>query len=192
MQSAIDPADLPFPLSVYQARRAEVLLHMSHFFLRYLNLLNQKFDGDLAMAIVLGEISHHNTAHLFSPEKLDNDAVRRVLADPAAWSKMADCNALSLSMATGIPRETVRRKVAELLERGWLVKVGRYGLRITPACGNHFGPDFSIRILSELLRASRMLERILADDGAEGSSAKSRAGRARKRGTPNSTQPASS
>ena len=154
---------LPFSLSAYEARRAEVLLHMSHFFLRYLNDLYRAFDGDLAMVIVLGEISHHNTTHLFSPDRLDNESARRLREEgEKPWKGMPECNALSLSMATGIPRETVRRKVAALLERGWITKVGRNGLRLTPACADHFGPNFSIRILSQLLRAARSIEHLLA------------------------------
>lgn len=150
-----------FSTARFKARRSEVLLHMSHFFLRYLGHLYRAFDGDLAMAIILGEISHHNTAKFFSPENLTNDAIRNLQDQPSKWDQMDGCNAFSLSSATGIPRETVRRKVADLKKRGWIEDVPRKGLRITSACAYHFGPDFSMTILAELLKASRAIEHVL-------------------------------
>lgn len=148
----------------YEERRGEVRLHMSHFFLRYLTDIYQAFEGDLAMAIILGEISHHNTAKHFSPEQAVNEPLRNMQKDPAFWSSMDGCNAYSISCASGIPRETVRRKIAEMKRRGWLEDVPKQGLRITQACADHFGADFSLRFLNGLLRASRNIEGLLAGD----------------------------
>lgn len=156
----------------YEARRGEVQLQMSHFCIEYLNDVYRDFDGDLAMAIVLGEISHHNTSRFFSPDCVSNPALTRV-ENKADWSEMTGCNAYSISLSTAIPRETVRRKVAALKKRGWIETVPGQGLRITPACGDHFSPDFSWRILNGLLRASRAIEDILSDADTPGSSASS-------------------
>lgn len=154
-----------FPRDRYDARRGEVLLHMSHFFLGYLNCLYEQFDGDLAMVIVLGEISHHNTAKAFSPEELCNERMHRIQHQDEAWEAMEGCNAFSVSCATRIPRETVRRKIVELKKRGWVEDVPGKGLRITRACGNHFGPDFSLTILDKLLKAARAIESVLGIRG---------------------------
>lgn len=161
---ASDSNDLVFSRRRYEARRGEVRLHMSHFFLRYLNDIYQAFDGDLAMAIVLGEISHHNTARFFSPQKTMNAAVSALPGDPASWTGVDGCNAYSMSCATGIPRETVRRKIAELKKRGWVEAVPAQGLRITKACADHFGADYSLRFLNGLLRSSRIIEALLAEE----------------------------
>lgn len=150
----------------YAAHRGEVLLHMSHFFLQYLNDIYRSFDGDLAMAIVLGEISHHNTSRIFSRDATRNPAVARVQGNKSDWSEMTACNAYSVSLSTLIPRETVRRKVAALKKRGWIESVPGEGLRITPACGDHFGPDFSWNLLNGLLRTSGTIERVLSDPGS--------------------------
>lgn len=140
---------------------------MSHFFVRYLIDIYQSFEGDLAMAIVLGEISHYNTGKYFSPENLTNTSLRALQNDAAFWKGMEGCNAYSMSCATGIPRETVRRKVAELKKRGWVEDVPKEGLRITKACADHFGADYSLRFLNGLLRASRIIEQLLADGDEE-------------------------
>lgn len=137
---------------------------MSHFFLRYLTDIYQAFEGDLAAAIILGEISHHNTMHLFSPERDANAELLRLQNDPAMWSGMTGCNAYSISCVTGIPRETVRRKITAMKKRGWLEDSPEQGLRITQACADHFGADFSLRFLNGLLRASRIIESLLAEE----------------------------
>lgn len=142
---------------------------MSHFFLDYLNDIYRAFEGDLAMTIVLGEISHHNTARFFSPEQAANLSMQQLQNDPAKWSAMDGCNAYSISCATGIPRETVRRKVTALKKRGWIEDEPEQGLRITQACADHFGADFSLRILNGMMRAARNIEALLA--GEENSSA---------------------
>lgn len=164
----------------YEARRGEVRLHMSHFFLRYLNDIYQAFEGDLAAAIVLGEISHHNTAKLFSPDEAANETLRAVQNDPSCWTGMEGCNAYSMSCATGIPRETVRRKITELKKRGWVEEVPKQGMRITKACADHFGADYSLRFLNGLLRASRIIEALLADKD-EGGDKKKPSSRSRHR-----------
>ncbi len=173
------------PVSRYEARRGEVLLHMSHFFLGYLNSLYEQFDGDLALVIVLGEISHHNTAKAFSPDELSNDRMQQIQQHGEEWDAMQGCNAYSLSCATRIPRETVRRKIAELKRRGWVEELPGKGLRITPACADHFAPDFSLNILRRMLKAARTIEHVLGISGskahsAPGNSAKSAAISSRK------------
>lgn len=157
------PTDL-FSRERYDKRRGEIRLHMSHFFLSYLRDIYEAFDGDLAMAIILGEISHHNTCHFFSPDRETNDLMRELQAESAKWDTLEGCNAFSISCVTGIPRETVRRKIGVMIQRGWLEENPKQGLRITPACADHFGADFSSRFLNGLLGASRKIEALLAED----------------------------
>lgn len=121
------------------------------------------------MVIVLGEISHHNTAKFFSPNELTNDSILKIHSQPSQWDQMDGCNAFSLSLATAIPRETVRRKVAELKKRGWIEDIAGRGLRITKACVDHFGPDFSMTILAELLKAARAIEHVLGTSAGSAS-----------------------
>lgn len=149
--------------ATYQARRGEILLHMSHFFAGYLNSIYRAFDGDLAMAIVLGEISHHNTSRIFRSDSARNPELAGIRDHQDHWNKMIGCNAYSISLSTAIPRETVRRKVAALKKRGWLEDMAGQGLRITPACADHFGPDFSWTILNGMLRTAKTIEGILSE-----------------------------
>lgn len=163
MKPASEPPDL-FSRQRYEERRGEIRLHMSYFFLKYLTDIYQAFEGDLATTIILGEISHHNTARLFSPQHEANETMHRIQDDPALWRTMEGCNAYSISCATGIPRETVRRKVSVLKKKGWIEDDPGHGLRITKACAEHFGVDYTPRFLNGLLRASRKIEALLAGE----------------------------
>lgn len=94
------------------------------------------FDGDLTLFLVFGEIAQYNVAramrtlnlHEIEMGVLGRTDVLRALEQ----QQVAPCNALSISEATGIPRETVRRKVKELEQRNMLYREGPRKLTLTP------------------------------------------------------------
>ncbi len=157
-----DPKDsLPFSLDDFEAEQSEILLRMGDFFLAYLHRLRGAFDGDLMMAIVLGEIGHHNASVYYHPRS----GMKAVPDSTDRHEIMECCNAHSLSEATGIPRETIRRKITKLLERGWIEKVEGQGLRITPACVEHFAHSFNVPTLAGLLSTASAINELLAGSG---------------------------
>ena len=83
--------------------------YVGHFIRSY-----RLFKGDLESCIILGEIAFYNAQNVFSKSpsiELDADEVKHLLKG---------CNAYSISMSTGIPRETVRRKVKKLEKMGYV------------------------------------------------------------------------
>ena len=56
------------PLAGYEQHKGEIALRMTHFFMRYLNAIYNEFEGDLALAIVLGEVTHRNVSRNFSSD----------------------------------------------------------------------------------------------------------------------------
>lgn len=83
--------------------------YVSHFIRCY-----KLFDGDLESCIILGEIAFYNAKEVFS--KFSEVGLR----DEEIKQLLKGCNAYSISLATGIPRETVRRKVKKLKELGFI------------------------------------------------------------------------
>lgn len=155
--------DLPFPMESYNRHRGEISLLMSHFFVGYLRDLYAHFEGDLALVIVLGEIAHHNMATHFSVGTgVDRKAIDRMEHDEALRSRMQACNAHSLAAATGMPRETIRRKIARLEELGWVERAERREVRITPAVARHFHPDFNLNLLTNLLKTADRIRNLPA------------------------------
>ncbi len=134
---------------------------MARFFLRYLNLLYREFEGDLVLPIVLGEIAHHNIIRLYS---LKDDCIeinKQTVDYPERMKLLAPTNAYSISQATGIPRETVRRKIHKLQKKGWVVKNDQGEVTLSETVSDHFTKDLNKKILAELLKASECIRNLL-------------------------------
>ena len=79
--------------------------------------LRQDFSGDLDMLLVLAVIGDRRLSRRASPDALTYERIGQTAMREDATAAI---NALSISEYTGIPRETVRRKVNELMNRGWV------------------------------------------------------------------------
>lgn len=110
--------------------RRLVALHMGRYHLRYLVRLYGAFDGDLLLPIVLGEVGLYNVGNL-NLEDLSLDQLHSDSEEEFRQLPLRPCNAFSISSATGIPRETVRRKVSHLIQHGWIDRDAKGGLTIT-------------------------------------------------------------
>jgi len=87
--------------------------------LNYLLIARQCAAGDLdlhiiLMAIAIRTVQHPDFARLTEQERLEKVDIFPTLG----------INARSISESSGIPRETTRRKVAELVKRGWVARRG--------------------------------------------------------------------
>ena len=110
-----------------ESRVAALLL--ARYNLRYLVRLYSAFDGDLLLPIVLGEVGLYNVGGFgFDENAL---AALRCYGDAFDRLPLRPCNAFSISSSTGIPRETVRRKVSHLIQNGWISRDAKGGLTIT-------------------------------------------------------------
>ncbi|MBL0381609.1 MAG: hypothetical protein JKP90_18675 [Desulfofustis sp. PB-SRB1] len=111
---AINP-DTLFELEHYETHKSTIAVLMGQHMLRHLLRLYHKFEGDLLMPIILGEIAHHNIRAFYYQE----DGCLKTRSDiPTGEDRLKlqeSTNAFSISEATGIPRETVRRKVDKRL-----------------------------------------------------------------------------
>lgn len=141
LQTPACSTPMALPASINPAlmdKHAYLVAHLiSSFTVPLLRDLYSRFDGDMVEVIVLGEIAMRNVSQFFSksagalPEHwLDDEGRRKKLMRP--------CNALSISDATGIPRETVRRKVQQLIDKGWLSREADQGLILRTGVGQGF------------------------------------------------------
>lgn len=91
------------------------------------------FDNDLNLAYILAEIVAYNVSHMHA-----NPAACRSLPQHLAAgtqnSFLKPCNPYSIAEATGLPRETVRRKIGRLEELGWLSRVPEGGVVVSTRC----------------------------------------------------------
>jgi hypothetical protein len=119
------------------ALNTDALLVVNMFIVRHLVRLYDAFDGDLTAAIVLGEVAHHNLSAYLARA---TSARRTAAGDTEHVPDRSDylpTNAFSIAQVTGIPRQTVRRKVKALVARGWLLEE-KGGLIVSPVPFEHF------------------------------------------------------
>lgn len=151
----------------YRTNRARISLALSEFTVPLLSTVYRAFDGDMVAALVLGEIAHRNV-QAYLAEHANEEAA---LDDPARRTTlMRPCNALSIAQACGLPRETVRRKVVLLVERGYVYRSAEGHLYLTRTVGDGF-EDTNAALIEALLATARRLEALLADEPEHGASA---------------------
>lgn len=88
-------------------------------FTRLLTLLRGHFDGDLDLMLVLAVIGGRTLPNTWVSEL---DRLEHVTRSGEQRSLPTAINLQSIADYTGIPRETVRRKLSVLLDKGWITK----------------------------------------------------------------------
>lgn len=146
----------------YQANRARISVALSEFTVPLLSRIYHAFEGDMVAAIVLGEIAHRNVEAWL----IEHEHPEALLQDPSRREAlMRPCNALSIAEACRLPRETVRRKVVALIERGYIYRSAKGHLYLTATVGDGF-EDMTAQLVAELLATARRLEALLANQPA--------------------------
>lgn len=106
------------------SKTAEFATHVREFS-QLLILLRAQLGNDLDMVLILAVIAERHYAAIQAAG----------IADPQRGASRdrdaARINALSVSLYTEIPRETVRRKIAMLVDKGWVACDARGNLSPT-------------------------------------------------------------
>lgn len=124
-----------------QARHYELSFLIGRFVTDHLIRLHQLFDGDLVAALVLATVANRNMQRYFEDVARRSAAGLDTLVEAREHvAHLRHCNAHSVASATGIPRETVRRKVRWLQQKGWLTVGARGELSIAAGIGKQFAP----------------------------------------------------
>jgi hypothetical protein len=128
--------------------------HLTEFMASHLTDCCTVFDGDLHEMLVFTIIAQRY--------------LRDQLAQQEGETPVEERRAVSatrIAAQTGMPRETVRRKLAALQARGWVEKTGRADWRISLAGGSAAArldlEDFLRRETRRVLRFARALKPIV-------------------------------
>lgn len=127
-------------------------------FTRMLIVMRQDFRGDLDLLLLLAAVADRTDPGRWS-ERLEDP--QRLLRKGAEVRDPPMLNAASLAHFTGIPRETVRRKLRVLAEYGWVMRDGRTGWRTGPRAAQDLkrSTEATVRYLTTVLGAGRDLPR---------------------------------
>ena len=123
-------------------------LHVSAF-VRHLIECRRACDGDLDLFLVLAIIGERTFNPRTAPDDMSHDAFIGGTVDSL---EPVAINLQSIADYSGIPRETVRRKIEQLIARGW---IRRDALRFVTATDQaktelHGLTDSSLRYLREM------------------------------------------
>lgn len=91
-------------------------------------VLRRSFDGDLDMMLILAIIGDRRVWQRLSKDDVSFEKFGKT---PLPAAPNVSINVLSIAGFIGMPRETVRRKVAALIERGWVEREDNGDLRPT-------------------------------------------------------------
>jgi hypothetical protein len=144
-----------------RAHRLELSYLTGRFLTEHLIRVHAEFEGDLTAALVLGTIGQHYIQRFYDECARDSAAgLDRLVDGGEHLSRVRACNAMSVSAATGIPRETVRRKVRWLVRKGWVAVGTRGQLTLVPGMSSSF-EAFDLETIARFHAASRdILRRI--------------------------------
>lgn len=114
--------------------------------------LRQEFDGDLDKALIMAVIGDRHFANRVS---LRAPTFASLGATPTTDGPSV--NALSIAQFTDIPRETVRRKVAMLVDLGWVNCDDRGNLSPTQQAAADLsnGTNATVKFIETVALASR-------------------------------------
>ena len=114
------------------------------------------FDGDLDRALIFLVVALRTA----EDRKVEGIRLEDVLGGRVEAYPSLLTNVRSIAESTGIPRETVRRKVAALVGKGWLARRGD-DLSITPRSSQELTP-FREAMLDAAARLHVLVERTAA------------------------------
>jgi hypothetical protein len=123
---------------------------------RFLASCRRSFDGDFDMFLILAVIGDCT----YSQQHADpNDDYAAFTAGQLHATPPVNINIRSIADYTGIPRETVRRKINLLVEKGWVVRGGNDYLTATRKSAEDLQPltEASIQYIAQMVRLFRQV-----------------------------------
>jgi len=133
---------------------------VAEFILRSAEGVSEVYDHDYEAAILFMTISNRNSEKVMNDPKLRELYGSYKSTIPPEHTLLI--SRMALARATGLPRETVRRKVAKLIGKGWVIELPG-GLRARPDLNRH--PDY-IAVLEPQAQNLRRLFTMLLASGA--------------------------
>ncbi len=138
-----------------------VSLILAQHQLHSLKRLYEEFERDILLPMLLAEIALHNIGVLENGSKIEFEET----GSDETECRLRPCNAYSIAAATGLPRETVRRKIGRLVELGWINKRHNGHLYVSSSALAYFGDLLRSRDLPELIDITDRVRRLYAEAG---------------------------
>ncbi len=152
---------MDFNQTGFERHQREISIVLGQYHLRYLRRIAEVFDGDLELALILGEVANRNIGFVLSETGVSSSEVDQEIIRARENNGLSPCSAMSVSLATGLPRETVRRKLNKLVVQGFLVKLRDSTFVTTTKPLEYFSETLTKEQLADLLRTGAKISRLL-------------------------------
>jgi hypothetical protein len=158
-EAPADAASLP---SAYWRAFSLVAFTMNRFIVDQVVRSVRQFDNDIETMMLFGMLSHLNVAHLMPPGSRPSQALDAQGRVPDPQPRLRPVRVRDLTLVSGRPRETVRRKLEALLAQGRVLRVdGGYVLNVASV-------DAQMHVLTldgvkRFLAAARLMQDALSD-----------------------------
>ena len=149
----------------YRICQREITTLMALYHLSYLRRLSEAFNGDLDMPLILGEVALRNIGLLATKRGFSKKNFDQLVVNSRKEGKLLPCSAMSASLATGLPRETVRRKLNKLAKNGFLEKLPDSTFVITEKPLAYYSEIFDRPLLADFLETSVKISTLLTPQG---------------------------
>jgi hypothetical protein len=156
------PADSARIAPAYWRAFGLVAFTMNRFIVDHVVRSARQFDNDIEMTMLLGMLSHLNVAHLVPPGSRPSQTLDAQGLVPGSQPQLRPVRVRDLTLISGRPRETVRRKLEALLAQGRVLRVdGGYVLNVASV-------DAQMHVLTldgvkRFLAAARLMQDALSD-----------------------------
>jgi hypothetical protein len=108
-----------------------VAFTMNRFIVDHVVRASRLFDNDIEAMILFGMLSHLNVAHLVPPGSRPSETLDTQGRVPDPQPQLRPVRIRDLTLISGRPRETIRRKIEGLLAQGRVQRVeGGYVLNV--------------------------------------------------------------
>ena len=125
------PADSAHLPPAYWRAFSVLAFTMNRFIVDHVVRSARQFDNDIEMMMLFGMLSHLNVAHLMPPGSRPSQALDAQGRVPDPQPRLRPVRIRDLTLISGRPRETIRRKLEALLAQGRVLRVdGGYVLNV--------------------------------------------------------------
>jgi hypothetical protein len=156
------PADSAHIPPAYWRAFSLVAFTMNRFIVDHVVRSARLFDNDIETMILFGMLSHLNAAHLIPPGSRPSQALTAQGRVPDPQPQLRPVRIRDLTLISGRPRETIRRKLEALLAQGRVKRVDG-GFVLNVASVDPQMHALTLDGVKRFLEAARLMQDALRD-----------------------------
>lgn len=145
----------------YAKHELQFAVILGQYHARHARMLFDLYHGDFLLPMILGEVAFRNVSGVIGEQDAFAHGIEDELDALHSPGAFKPCNASSIALSTGIPRETVRRKLA-ILERDGHITREDGGFVLTKKPRTKTLPEVGYKDFLDFMQTHEKIATILA------------------------------